>query len=134
MQIMITQDIIKESYIKRIVARDSKIIYDTQDRVVSENLNVRSGRLSEFIKKRHFKEEGTHFQFLVLNYLRFLDIKNRKDKLGLRRDFSVYNKVIWGVLYHETLPALRYGFTEDIKRAIHRQLVENTDTQQSIQF
>lgn len=124
MQIMITEDAIKESFIQKIVFRDFKIIKDTQQQVVNDNLNIRSGKLSQNLTNYHYHIEGTHFQFLTLNYLRFLDIRYRKDRMYERRNLALYNKVIWGVLYHETLPTLKYGLTEDIKKEIKKQYKE----------
>lgn len=64
----------------------------------------------------------------VLPYMRFLDIHFRQDMQ--RRKISIYNRVIWGVLYGEVLPALRYGFTQDIRKYITRQLQEGSDINQ----
>lgn len=131
---MVTTEIINETFIQRIVTRDSKIINDTQKQVVGDNLQVKSGKLSNFLENYHFHIDGTHFVFQTLNYLRFLDIRYRKDRLSERRNLALYNRVIWGVLYHETMPSLRYGLTEDIKTKIREQLIASMDTQQTIQF
>lgn len=124
---MITTDIINETFIQRIVNRDAQIINDTQKQVVRDNLQVRSGRLSNYLNNYHFNPEGTHFVFQTLNYLRFLDIRYRKDQLSKRRNLALYNRVIWGVLYHETMPAIRYGLTEDIKNKIREQFIAGMD-------
>lgn len=137
---MITENIIKRTYIERIVDRDAKIIRDTQSQVIADYYNNGTGRLLNYIKTSHHHVEGIHFMFPVLNYLRFLDINNRNTSrsrrfmMAERSNLALYNRVVWGVLYKETLPALKFGFTEDIKRYIRKQLIENTDTQQSIQF
>ena len=35
-----------------------------------------------------------------------------------RRRLALYNRVIWGVLYNETMPDLRYTFTKEIRQKI----------------
>jgi len=119
---MITNDILSEAFIRKIVARDSGIIYDTQAAVIDQYLQKRSGRLTAQISRRYINVLGTKFTFKVLNYLRLLEIKYRKQMTSERANLSVYNRVIWGVLYHETLPDLRYGFTQDIKDTITAEL------------
>ena len=65
----------------------------------------------------------------VLPYMRFLDIYFRENII-LRRNLSIYNRVVWGVIYGEVLPNLRYGFTQDIRKYITRQLQEGSDIDQ----
>lgn len=137
---MITDDIINKTFIERIVSRDAKIIRDTQSQVISTCYNGGTGRLLNYIKTSHHHVEGLHFMFPVLNYLRFLDIQNRNSSRGKRtmlaerRNLALYNRVVWGVLYHNTLNSLKYGLTEDIKNSIRKQLQQSVDTQQTIDF
>lgn len=126
---MITTDIINETYIKRVVAKHSKTIFDTQESVVNSYLEKRSGDLADSIAQRKFTVDGTRFTFPLLNYLRFLDIKYRKQMTSERRNLALYNRVVWGVLYQEMLPALRYGLTQEIKKEIHDELLQNQLTQ-----
>lgn len=130
---MITEDLISKTYIQNIVARDSKIIKDTQAQVVSTYLHRRSGNLINSLIDYHYHIEGTHFTFQTLNYLRFLDIHYRHPMVAERRNLALYNRVIWGVLYHETLPDLKNGLTKDIKETISAQL-RDSDTQLELQF
>ncbi|WP_277247078.1 hypothetical protein [Prevotella pallens] len=48
----------------------------------------------------------------------------RRDRISKfkRRNLALYNRVVWGVLYHETFPQLRYGFTDEVRKTIHDQL------------
>ncbi|MCS2886729.1 hypothetical protein NXV14_02860 [Bacteroides fragilis] len=34
----------------------------------------------------------------------------------------LYNRAIWGVLYHETFPQIRYGFNDEIRNSIRQEL------------
>ena len=35
---------------------------------------------------------------------------------------GIYNRVVWGVLYHETFPEIKYGFTEEVRTNIRKEL------------
>ena len=50
--------------------------------------------------------------------------RQRNDRIAKfkRRNLALYNRVVWGVLYHETFPQLRYGFTDEVRQTIHNQL------------
>lgn len=114
---------IKTEFIHRTVSRDLKIIYDTQQSVVSEFLTGGTGKLANYLSSKPFTLAiDTSFvktyHIRVLNYLRFLDIRYRKQNMQNRRKLALYNRVIWGVLYNETMPDLRYTFTKEMKQKI----------------
>ena len=127
---MITEDIINKRFIDTIVRRDIGEIYDTQNEVVNTYLRKRTGALSNLIQTAPFSSEGTTarpvFYMRLLPYLRFLDIQYRtgSDRISqhIRRNLALYNRVVWGVLYRETFPAIRYGLTEDVRREIIEEL------------
>lgn len=128
---MITDQLIKTTFIHNVVSNGFKEIKRIQQEVISENLNVISGDLLKSVQKNPLSFIGTERQvyyMTVLPYMRFLDIHFRQDIQ--RRKISIYNRVIWGVLYGEVLPALRYGFTQDIRKYITRQLQEGSDINQ----
>lgn len=128
---MITDQLIKKTFIHNVVSNGFKEIKRIQQEVISENLNVISGDLLKSVQKNPLSLIGTERQvyyMTVLPYMRFLDIHFRQDMQ--RRKISIYNRVIWGVLYGEVLPALRYGFTQDIRKYITRQLQEESDINQ----
>lgn len=129
---MVTDQLIKKTFIHNVVSVGFQKIRQIQQEVISENLNVISGNLLKSIQKSPVEIEGTERQVYymsVLPYMRFLDIRFRQD-LRIRRKLSIYNRVIWGVLYGEVLPNLRYGFTQDIRKYITRQLQEGSDIDQ----
>lgn len=128
---MITDQLIKKTFIHNVVSNGFKEIKRIQQEVISENLNIISGDLLKSVQKNPLSLIGTERQvyyMTVLPYMRFLDIHFRQDMQ--RRKISIYNRVIWGVLYGEVLPALRYGFTQDIRKYITRQLQEGSDINQ----
>lgn len=129
---MVTDQLIKKTFIHNVVSVGFQKIRQIQQEVISENLNVISGNLLKSIQKSPVEIEGTERQVYymgVLPYMRFLDIRFRQD-LRIRRKLSIYNRVIWGGLYGEVLPNLRYGFTQDIRKYITRQLQEGSDIDQ----
>lgn len=129
---MVTDQLIKKTFIHNVVSIGFQKIRQIQQEVISENLNVISGNLLQSVQEKPMEIEGTERQIYymsVLPYMRFLDIRFRQD-LRIRRKLSIYNRVIWVVLYGEVLPNLRYGFTQDIRKYITRQLQEGSDIDQ----
>ncbi len=53
--------------------------------------------------------------------------RTRNDRIAKfkRRNLALYNRVVWGVLYHETFPELRSGFTNEVRQGI-RKMLENS--------
>lgn len=129
---MVTDQFIKKTFIHNVVSIGFQKIRQIQQEVISENLNVVSGNLLQSVQKKPVGIIGTERQIYymsVLPYMRFLDIYFRENII-LRRNLSIYNRVIWGVIYGEVLPNLRYGFTQDIRKYITRQLQEGSDINQ----
>ena len=107
------------------------LIYETQEKVVRTYLNSQSGDLVAHLQKRPFiaQESDTEqaYYLRIFPYLRFLDIHYRRgasDRISrhIRRNLALYNRVVWGVLYHETFPEIKYGFTEEVRTNIRKEL------------
>lgn len=129
---MVTDQLIKKTFIHNVVSVGFQKIRQIQQEVISENLNVVSGNLLQSIQKEPvgiIETERQVYYMSVLPYMRFLDIYFRENII-FRRNLSIYNRVVWGVLYGEVLPNLRYGFTQDIRKYITRQLQEGSDIDQ----
>ena len=71
----------------------------------------------------------------ILPYLRFLDMqyRQRNDRISKfkRRNLALYNRVVWGVLYHETFPKLSYGFNDEVRNSIRQELEKSLNPQKS---
>lgn len=123
---MITDEMVKKEFISQIITRDIKIIYDTQESVVRSVFHSGTGNLANFLSRKPISISGDGLQktfyMRVFAYLRFLDIRYRKDRMETRHKLALYNRVIWGVLYNETMPDLRYGLTSEIRKKITAQL------------
>lgn len=119
---MITEDIIKQTYIKSVVNRDRAVIYKTQAEVVRAYFYDTGNLYKSLTSAKPIDLDGRMFWFKILPYLRLLDIRYRED-MKVRRNLALYNRIIWGVLYNETLPDIRYGYTQDIRNAIKKDLI-----------
>ncbi|MGP1481377.1 MAG: hypothetical protein ACTTJL_06750 [Hoylesella enoeca] len=134
---MITEQFIRDKFISETLRSSINKIYATQQQVVRDNYQVRSGRLFTSLSAHNFSSasQGCSHTFFVriLPYLRFLDMayRHRNDRLAKarRHNLALYNRVVWGVLYHETFPEFAYGFTDEVRKQFGAQLKEifNTD-------
>lgn len=50
--------------------------------------------------------------------------RDRKDRVSKykRSKIAVYNRIIWGILYRRTFPAIRFGFTDEVREGIRKNL------------
>lgn len=127
---MVTDSLVHKKFVHDTLHQGISKIYATQESVVRSNYQIRSGRLLTSLSK-HSSNTSTSGESLtifvrILPYLRFLDMayRLRNDRIAKhkRRNLALYNRVVWGVLYHETFPQLRFGFTDEVRRNIHDQL------------
>ena len=112
---MITDDLIRKRFIHDTISQGINQIYAIQENVVQANLKTQSGQLKAHLSRRPFSftesDSREEFFIRIFPYLRFLDINYRR---GSDR--------IWGVLYHETFPQIRYGFNDEIRSSIRQEL------------
>jgi len=127
---MITDQLIRNKFIADVMSQGINKIYETQENVVRTYLNTRSGDLVAHLQRRPFTSQGTDnnqvYYMRIFPYLRFLDINYRRgsDRISrhIRSNLALYNRVVWGVLYHETFPEIKYGYTQEIRSSIRREL------------
>ena len=121
---MITDDLIRKRFIHDTISQGINQIYAIQENVVQANLKTQSGQLKAHLSRRPFS--FTEFFIRIFPYLRFLDINYRRgsDRISrhIRSNLALYNRAIWGVLYHETFPQIRYGFNDEIRNSIRQEL------------
>lgn len=128
---MVTKDMIDEQFIRQTINKGNQVIFDTQADVVSQHLNERSGRLAHFIGSRSFNVDGLRYSYPVLIYMRFLDIQAKRRK-SERSGLALYNRVVWGVLYRQVQPKLRFGLSDEIRQQIKNQLLSATGTEKNV--
>ena len=127
---MITDQLIRNKFIADVMSQGINKIYETQENVVRTYLNTRSGNLVAHLQRRPFTSQGTDnnqvYYMRIFPYLRFLDINYRRgfDRISrhIRSNLALYNRVVWGVLYHETFPEIKYGYTQEIRSSIRQEL------------
>lgn len=127
---MITDQLIRNKFIADVMSQGINKIYETQENVVRTYLNTRSGDLVAHLQRRPFTSQGTDnnqvYYMRIFPYLRFLDINYRRgsDRISrhIRSNLALYSRVVWGVLYHETFPEIKYGYTQEIRSSIRWEL------------
>lgn len=136
---MITDQLIRKRFIHDVMSQGINQIYETQENVVRTYFNTRSGNLIAHLQLRPFTSQESDnkqvYYLRIFPYLRFLDINYRRgsDRISrhIRSNLAIYNRVVWRVLYHETFPEIKYGYTEEIRYSIRRQLEQALKYEQS---
>lgn len=136
---MITDQLVQTRFIHDVMSQGINKIYETQENVVRTYLNTRSGNLLAHLARRPFTSQSSDskqvYYIRIFPYLRFLDINYRrgKDRISrhIRSNMAIYNRVVWGVLYHETFPEIQYGFTQEVRGSIRRELEQALRYEQS---
>lgn len=127
---MITEQLIRNKFIADVMSQGINKIYETQENVVRTYLNTRSGDLVAHLQRRPFTSQNSDnkqvYYMRIFPYLRFLDINYRRgsDRISrhIRSNLALYNRVVWGVLYHETFPEIKYGYTQQVQSSIRQKL------------
>jgi hypothetical protein len=127
---MITDGLIRKKFVSETLKEGINKIYSTQQQVFQSNFNSRTGRMKTFLSSHSYESqltgESVKIFVRILPYLRFLDMsyRERNDRIAKskRRSIAIYNRVVWGVLYHETFPELQYGFTDEVRKSIRQEL------------
>ena len=133
---MVTESLIRKKFIHDTLKQGILQIYSTQENVVRTNFQRHTGRLLTKLSAHSYDSQlSEHSQTIfvrILPYLRFLDMqyRRRNDRIAKfkRRNLALYNRVIWGVLYHETFPDLRAGFNDEVRQQIRQQLENSLKT------
>nr|DAP40420.1 MAG TPA: hypothetical protein [Caudoviricetes sp.] len=133
---MITDTLVRDKFIHDTLSQGISKIYATQQQVLRSGYNERTGRLRSSLSAHNFTStsQGYSRTFFIrtLPYLRFLDMayRQRNDRLAKHRraHLALYNRVVWGVLYHETFPELAYGFTDEVRARLSKELHETFDS------
>ena len=133
---MVTESLIRKKFVHDTLKQGILQIYSTQENVVRNNFQRHTGRLLTRLSSRSYDSQlSEHSQTIfvrILPYLRFLDMqyRHRNDRIAKfkRRNLALYNRVVWGVLYHETFPELRAGFNDEVRQQIRQQLENSLKT------
>ena len=127
---MITE--LKGDFIVRVLDRDISHIYEAQRIIAERNVYVRGRSLA--VKKKKGKgigrytgrlmsslshpsytivktAEGFIVNSSIMQYMRFLDMKRKGNR-------EIYNRQLWGILYRNTYPSLKYDFGQNVHDAL----------------
>jgi len=135
---MISENIVKSSFVVQTLQRDLNNIYDAQLLIATKNTYFEGGELrmkvragKQFSDKRQAKrliqklqnpdfvitQSGENFN--VVNYivreLRFQDMKH----LG---NWRIYNRQVFGILYNNALRDIRYNITNNLHDTLGEKL------------
>ena len=124
---MVTESLIRKKFVHETMTEGINKIFSEQQKVFSVHFNSRTGRLESFLSSHQFDRQVSDSRYSVLidmpAHLRFLDMQYRRQDLSRKpKRVNIYNKVVWGILYHEVFPELRYGLTDEVRQQLHNQL------------
>ena len=124
---------IKTVFVSSILQETALSIRQAQNVVVDEWDLFESGALQEMLQG-HFSVDsfdgGGKLSIRYLTYARFLDMPDqRRLSSQLKRSgYELYNRISFGTIYSRTLPALTFGFTEELRRQMGGTLEEIINT------
>lgn len=124
---MVTESLIRKKFVHETMTEGINKIFSEQLNVFNAKFDSRTGRLQSFLMSRPFSRQITETRYSVFismyMHLRFLDMQYRRTDLDRRpKKANIYNKVVWGILFREVFPELRYGFTDEVRRTMREQL------------
>lgn len=112
---------VKTAFVSAILKGNAEAIRKEQTQVVDEWNLFESGNLKSWLQG-HFSvnnaDGGAKLSMRYLTYARFLDMKRPGTSQAKRNAYHLYNRIVYGFLYGQMLPTIRYGFTEDVKNQI----------------
>lgn len=129
---MVTEQYLRQDLVSEMLRRDLRIIHKKQAEVVNRHLQVRTGTLRAAVSHPEFmldtSEGRTSVHMRLLSYMRFLDMQYRTANSRMAKkkhaNIALYNRVVWGVLYHDTFPDIQAGFTDEVRK-VWRQKMED---------
>lgn len=113
---------VKTRFVSEVLRETALWIRDAQQAIAQEWNLFESGKLKGWLQGHFNVLEGDSDGKLVMRYLtyaRFLDMPDsrRKNRALKREGYHLYNRTVFGILYRRSLPYLKYGFTDDIRKA-----------------
>ena len=128
---MITESLIKKKFVVDTMTEGIDTIFSRQQQV-AQMLGTHSGRLRQWARDRHYttrvSETSRSISVPLMPYVRFLDMqyRTRRDRIDKhkRQQLALYNRTVWGILYRQVFPQLRYGFTDEIRQQLREELDE----------
>ena len=118
----------KAEFIRIILDRDTRNIHHAQSMILASNINIDAKTLSITKKRKSNNRNYLNVQreLATPNYairsqgsqfllrasmpvdLRFWDMRRKQD-------MRIYNRIVWGVLYNNAYPDIRFRYGEEIQ-------------------
>ena len=137
------EDLIKQEFIREKVEKDIRAIFEAQLLIARERVYTRTRYSKEgrsFYQKKGFGEtldrdslllkalESPQYKIEASGngiistsniplYMRLMDMK----RVG---NWQIYNRQVWGILYNNTINAVRYEYGKEVRERIYKQLQE----------
>nr|DAT61296.1 MAG TPA: hypothetical protein [Caudoviricetes sp.] len=135
------EDLIKQEFIREKIEKDVRAIFEAQllisrERIYTRTKYSREGRsfyqekgfgktldrdslLLKALESPQYKIEASGHGIISISniplYMRFMDMK----RVG---NWQIYNRQVWGILYNNTLHAVRYEYGKEVRERIYAQL------------
>lgn len=113
---------VKGQYFRQQLEKGIRDIFAAQAAVASEKLgrgsgasisSGRSGALMESLTNPRYRISdnggGVEAEVELLTYVRFLDMRRHGN-------YRIYNRQVWGILYHETMANIKYEFRDWLRK------------------
>lgn len=98
-------------------------IYSKQAYYSNESKRSRSGNLQQALESPDFKArgagDGVEAVYSYPTYMRFLDMKRKAN-------YRLYNRPLWRTFYKETIPAIRFEFTDWLAKNFKQDIQQAT--------
>jgi len=113
-----TTESLKVQYLRQQVDRGIREIFAAQVEIAARKIshskqNSRTGALMDSLRSPRYtitqSGEGVEAHVRILTYMRFMDMR----KVG---NWKIYNRQVWGILYHDVRARVRYEFEDFIAR------------------
>lgn len=108
----ITDDILQGRFIHQVSTDIAKQI----DKDQTLKMSSRGFENNDWFSERGFTATQTGLEYTHLKKHRFVDMKIRNSKEGIKRkkNHPIHNRIIWGH-YNQMIKELHFGFTDAVK-------------------
>lgn len=107
---------VKSRFMEEVTREEFEAILQEQDEVIND-YNLNKTGLLKSRAKRYFSINviggGVKATLTILKYLRFLDMKELRS-MKRRKQYHLYNRIVFGHLYGPYRQKLMYGLTIDV--------------------
>lgn len=138
---MLSEEIVKTQFVVGILRRDVENIYQAQRLIARRNIyisgkelkktqvrgkriGVATGRMLRSLDNPNYVIGSNANGFIVSSeivlHMRFLDMKKHGNR-------KIYNRQLWGILYNNTLPDIKYKYGSEVRDRVGDALREAFD-------